>query len=33
MCLSDITQESIAARTDPYANVFICENVAPVMTL
>ena len=32
ICLSDITQESIAARIDHYVDVFVCENFACVMT-
>ena len=31
--LSDITQESVLARTDHYIDVFVRDNVAHVMTL
>ena len=33
MCLSDITQERVAAWTDHYVDNFVCENVARIMTL
>ena len=32
MCLSDITQESLAARTDHFVNDFVRKYVACVMT-
>ena len=31
ICLSDITRENIAAQTDHNVDVFVRENVAPVM--
>ena len=31
--LSDITWESVAAQTDHYVNVFVCENVACFKTM
>ena len=32
-CLSDITRESVAARTDHLVDVFVCENVACFKTM
>ena len=30
ICLHDVTQESVAALTDYFADAFVCENVARV---
>ena len=30
ICLQDITQESVAALTDHFADAFVCENVVHI---